>query len=91
MVFSLHLTLLVFRQRGFPAACPLTPSSVEKCPLKTENELKKDGLGAMDFKMSEEGILIARWFENKVTTMGTNHYSAEPVSQVSLLPVNTYQ
>jgi hypothetical protein len=86
MLFSLHLTLLVFRQRGFPAACPLTPSSVEKCPLKTENELKKDGLGAM----SEEGILIARWFDNKVTTMGTNHYSAEPVSQVSLLPVNAY-
>jgi len=87
MLFSLHLTLLVFRQRGFPAACPLTPSSVEKCPLKTENELKKDGLGAM----SEEGILIARWFDNKVTTMGTNHYSAEPVSQVSLLPVNAYR
>jgi hypothetical protein len=44
--------------------------------------LKKEGRGAMDSQVSEEGILIVKWFDNKEVTVGTNYYSVQPTSQV---------
>jgi hypothetical protein len=55
---------------------------MDRCPLKLENELKSEGRGAMDFSVSSEGILILKWFNNKEVTVASNHYSANPVSQV---------
>jgi hypothetical protein len=55
---------------------------MENCPLMTEKELKKLGRGAMDFKSSDDGILIVKWFDNKEVVVASNHYSALPVSQV---------
>ena len=57
----------------------------EKCPLKTEKVLRKEGRGSMDFKVSEEGIVVAKWFDNKEVTVGSNHYSVKPTSQVNYL------
>ena len=68
-----------------PAACTLRSNRIEKCPLKTEKELKKEGRGTMDLQQSEEGILIVKWFDNKEVTVGTNHYSAEPTCEVIFL------
>lgn len=39
----------------------------------------------MDFKVSEEGIVLAKWFDNKEVTVGSNHYSVNPTSQVNYL------
>lgn len=36
----------------------------------------------MDHHVSEEGILLVKWFDNKEVIVGTNHYSAQPTSQV---------
>jgi hypothetical protein len=36
----------------------------------------------MDSQVSEEGILIVKWFDNKEVTVGTNYYSVQPISQV---------
>ena len=36
----------------------------------------------MDYRTSNEGILILKWFDNKEVCVGSNHYSAEPVSTV---------
>jgi hypothetical protein len=67
---------------GIPAACTLRSNRMENCPLMTEKELKKLGRGAMDFKSSEDGVLIVKWFDNKEVVVASNHYSALPVSQV---------
>ena len=53
--------LLALQDKGLPAACTLRANKIEHCPLKSEKELKKEGRGAMDHKVSEEGILVARW------------------------------
>jgi hypothetical protein len=74
--------LLELKKLGLPAACTIRANRTEKCPLKTEKELRKEGRGAMDHKVSEEGILIAKWFDNKEVIVGSNHYSVNPASQV---------
>lgn len=55
---------------------------MEKCPLKSEKELRKMGRGSMDSHISDEGILLVKWYDNKEVVVGTNHYSVEPTDQV---------
>jgi hypothetical protein len=43
---------------------------VEKCPFK--KELRKEGSWAMDYMVSEEGIMVAKWFDNKEIWWGQN-------------------
>jgi hypothetical protein len=74
--------LLELKKLGMPAACTLRANRVEKCPLKSEKELRKEGRGAMDHKVSEEGIVVAKWFDNREVMVGSNHYSVKPTSQV---------
>jgi hypothetical protein len=54
------------------------------CPLKTEKQLRKEGRGAVDYYQSEEGILLAKWFDNKEVTVASNHYSVEPSTKVKI-------
>jgi len=74
--------LLALKEKGLPAACTLRPNRIEKCPLKSEKVLQKQGRGAMDHMVSEEGILVARWYDNKPVMVGSNHYSVNPPSRV---------
>ena len=74
--------LLALKEKGLPAACTMRPNRIEKCPLKSEKVLQKEGRGAMDHMVSEEGILVARWYDNKPVIVGTNHYSVNPPSRV---------
>ena len=67
---------------GIPAACTLRSNRMLKCPLKSEKELKKEGRGAMDYQLSDSGVLVVRWYDNKEVNVATNAYSAEPSSQV---------
>jgi hypothetical protein len=55
---------------------------MDRCPLKSERELKAEGRGAMDYRVSSEGILVLKWFDNKEVTVASNHYSANPVTEV---------
>jgi hypothetical protein len=81
--FASPALLLELKNRGLPAACTLRSNRTEKCPLKTEKELKKEGRGAMDHKLSEDGdILIVKWFDNKDVLVGSNSYSVNPTSLV---------
>ena len=80
---SLNLIFLNFyREMGVPAACTVRSNRMEKCPLKTEKELRKEGRGSMDFQQSEEGIIVVKWFDNKEVTIASNSYGVEPVTQV---------
>jgi hypothetical protein len=74
--------LLALKNRGLPAGCTVRSNRTEKCPFKTEKQLRKEGRGSMDFHVSEEGILLVKWYDSKEVIVGTNHYSAEPTSQV---------
>ena len=74
--------LLALKEKGLPATCTLRSNRIEHCPLKSEKELKKEGRGSMDHKVSEEGILVARWYDNKPVMVGSNHYSVQPYNKV---------
>lgn len=80
--FASPALLLVLKERGMPAVCTLRSDRVEKCPFKSEKELKKEGRGAMDSFVSEEGIMLVKWFDSKEVFVGSNHYSAQPPSTV---------
>jgi hypothetical protein len=58
--------LLTLKELGLPSACTLRSNRTERCPFKTEKELKKAGRGAMDHHLSDDGILLVKWFDNKV-------------------------
>ncbi len=65
-----------------PAACTVRANRMERCPLKTEKELRKEGRGAVDYKLSDSGILVVKWYDNKEVTVASNSYSVEPFFQV---------
>jgi hypothetical protein len=67
---------------GFPSACTIRKNRVDKCPLKDEKQLKKEGRGSMDYYTSAEGVLIVKWYDSKEVTVASNHYSAEPTVEV---------
>jgi len=67
---------------GIPAACTLRKDRMDRCPLKEEKELKKEGRGAMDYKLTDAGILLLKWFDSKEVNIGSNHYSANPTKLV---------
>lgn len=74
--------ILNYRDMGVLAACTIRKNRMDKCPLKEEKELKKEGRGSMDFYTSAGGVLIVKWFDNKEVTVASNHYSAEPTLTV---------
>ena len=55
---------------------------MENCPLKTERKLKKEDGGASDHYVSENGLLVMKWCDDKELIVASNHYSAEPTFPV---------
>lgn len=52
------------------AASTVRSNRCEKCPLKTEKELKKSGRGSSDCVVSADGnIAITRWMDNRAVTL----------------------
>ncbi len=80
--FASPALLLKLKEMGIPAACTLRTNRMANCPLKTEKVLRKEGRGSVDFKVSEEGIILARWYDIKEVTAASNHYSVQPTSEV---------
>jgi hypothetical protein len=66
---------------GIPATCTIRSNRVDKCPLKEEKVLKKEGRGSMDFYNSG-GVLVVKWYDNKEVIVASNHYSATPPTEV---------
>jgi hypothetical protein len=79
-LFCCSLSPARAKKNGMSAACTLHANRVEKCPFK--KELRKEGRWAMDYMVSEEGIMVAKWFDNKEVMVGSNHCSMKLTSQV---------
>ena len=68
---SPHL-LVLLKERNISAACTLRSNRIANCPLISENELKKEGRGSVDSQISsDDGIMICKWYDNKVNTLIT--------------------
>ena len=53
------------------------------CKLESEKTMKKKGRGSTDFKiLSDENIIIVRWFDNKSVNLISSYVAAEPIDSV---------
>ena len=51
---------------------------IEKCPLKTDKQLKSDGRGSLDFKSFENKFIMIKFFDNEAVHIGSTIYGVEP-------------
>ena len=57
---------------------------IEKCPVKSVENLKKELRGSCDFRLDKtSGIIVARWHDNSVVTLASNKFGVQPFRQVS--------
>jgi hypothetical protein len=73
-------------KRGILSVGTVRSNRIPQCSLKTENEMKKLGRGAVDEKVAcIEGIDITsvRWYDNKAVTLLSTYAGTEPISEVT--------
>lgn len=81
--FTSLLLLHELRNKGIFAAGTIRQNRLQKCPLKSENELKKMGRGSSDFSVSENNEIVAvRWYDNKCVNMASNFIGIDPEDEV---------
>ena len=53
------------------------------CKLESEKTMKKKGRESTDFKiLSDENIIIVRWFYNKPVNLISSYVAVEPIDSV---------
>ena len=79
---SLVILEELLKKRIFVAGT-IRNNRLEKCPLKSENELKKIGRGSSHSVTTKGGELVAvRWYDNKAVSMCSNFVGVEPEDEV---------
>ena len=79
---SLVILEELLKKRIFVAGT-IRNNRLEKCPLKSENELKKIGRGSSHSVTTKGGELVAvQWYDNKAVSMCSNFVGVEPEDQV---------
>ncbi|KAF0308538.1 PiggyBac transposable element-derived protein 2 [Amphibalanus amphitrite] len=78
--FTSRSLLSELRARGMQATGTVRENRMEKCPLKTQKELAKEGCGAYDARFDKETeVLAVRWFDNKSVNMLSNYDFVHPI------------
>ena len=50
--------------------------------LISVNEMKKCEKGELDYRTDREGLIVIRWNDNSVVTVGSTEYGVEPLKGV---------
>ena len=61
------------------ASATIRSNRIGNCPLKSDKELKKQGRGAFDSKLSNDGVQIVKWVDNKIVHMASTFVGALPL------------
>ncbi|KAG0443738.1 hypothetical protein HPB47_014581 [Ixodes persulcatus] len=76
--------LRVLLEKRIYAAGTIQKSRTEKCPLKTEKQLKKEGRGSSDYLVSSDGkIVITRRMDNRAVNLASNCVGVDDEDVVS--------
>ncbi|KAG0415924.1 hypothetical protein HPB47_006897 [Ixodes persulcatus] len=76
--------LRVLLEKRIYAAGTIQKRRTEKCPLKTEKQLKKEGRGSSDYLVSSDGkIVITRWMDNRAVNLASNCVGVDDEDVVS--------
>ena len=71
-------------EAGFGATGTVRANHVDKCPIKSTDNMKKEARGTFDHRYDcKDGILIARWNDNSVVTVASNCCGIQPIAQAS--------
>lgn len=80
---SLPLVESLKREGMFFVGTIRTPR-LKNCPLKCEKDLKKEGRGAIDYRVEvNRDIVAVRWFDNKAVTLVSSFVAVDPIEEIS--------
>nr|XP_047129497.1 piggyBac transposable element-derived protein 3-like [Hydra vulgaris] len=84
--FKMFCTLslcLKLKEIGILTTATIHTNRIAKCPLLSEKDLKKQGLGSFSYKVhANSGLLLLRWFDNKCVHMTSTYCSANTSGNV---------
>ena len=70
-------------EAGFGATGTVRVNRVDKCPIKSTDNMKKEATGTFDHRYDcKDGILIARWNGNSVVTVASNCCGIQPIARI---------
>jgi hypothetical protein len=75
--------LLYLQQVGILACGTLRSNRLQKCPLKSNKDLKSAGRGSIDYRSdANSDIIIVKWFDNGPVHLVSNFVGVEPLASV---------
>ena len=81
--FSSYKLLPIFTAVGLGATSTLRNDRTNKCPLISDNMLKKEERGSYRYRTDIfSGSTILKWNDNNVVRLGSNIYGVEPIGSV---------
>ena len=81
--FTCYDLLVNLQRKGFRATGTLRENRAGRPPLPSSKDLKKKPRGHFDYRFeTENSILVVKWVDNSVVTIGTNYDVVEPVDSV---------
>lgn len=90
--FSSYKLFHDLAKKNFKATGTLRQGRTGQCPLKSTKEMKKLERGEYDF-WSDGVVFVCGWNDNAAVTVGSNHYTHEPLQNASryLYYINEYE
>ncbi|XP_049809018.1 piggyBac transposable element-derived protein 1-like [Schistocerca nitens] len=80
---SMSLVLELLKKKSFSIET-IRPNWLQKCPLKSECELKKEGRGSVNVCVTtEEDLCVVRWLGNSAVTLPSSYLGAEIIGKVN--------
>ena len=71
------------KSRGIHSLGVVKKNRMSGCQLKEEKELKKEGRGAIDMKITNDGsVCVVRWLDNGIVTLASSFAGKNEVDQV---------
>ncbi|CAK1601731.1 unnamed protein product [Parnassius mnemosyne] len=71
------------KESGYKATGTIRDNRTKKCPLRPVNIMKKSARAEFDYKFDiNNELLLVRWKDNIVCTIGTNFDTIEPIGKV---------
>jgi hypothetical protein len=70
--FSTYNLFQYLESKGIMAIGTLRINRFQNPPLKSDKQMKREGRGSCDSTVSNDGIVITKWYDNKVVLVGSN-------------------
>lgn len=81
--FSSYDLFIKLKESGFRATGTIRDNRTKKCPLTSVKDMKKSDRAHFDYRFDTNNeVLLVRWKDNSVCTIGTNFDTVEPVGKV---------